>query len=362
MCLVLAALLCREYNLTVYIDANFEMAGVTVEPISEIVHLTADDILIFAVTNFDERIDNCKARLIAWAHNLRDNKLDYLSNRVDRLIVLSRAQYDLLRWHKISDKMSIIPLPFNVKAFEYSPSFDDYIVYMGALVEAKGFHIYASAVDKILSGRTTKMFVIGGTQTYGQSGAGKLGVTTQEYEDRFYQWTDKYVKCGQIEFLGNLGTNRFEIMSKAKLGLTNPTGSSETFCISNFEFMALGVPVLGGYHKGMTETLFPDAKLYFRNIGEIGAKVTRLLDDPELLKRLRPTVRAYVERKAKLGAVTEGWRQIIAGDRPRKPLFVSRPYFIDSKLPIYFLSKCGVRTTFEQVDKVVRSIARLSIQ
>ena len=360
MSLALAALFAEHYDVTVFTDVPLQMAGVAVRPIEDIGQLTAEDVLIFSVANYDDQIRACPARLIAWAHNSKDRKFDELAARAEQIILLSAPQYDMLRWHVGIKKMRCIPYPFSPDMFTYRAQAEDHIVYLGALVPAKGFHHYAEALPQVLEGRQTKVYVIGATQTYGHAGEGRLGVSSKDYEDVFLPPIERFVDRGQVVFCGNMGVERFDLISRAKLGLTNPTGASETFCISNFELMSLGVPVMGGFYKGMLETLYRDRRLLLDSPREIAPKLNALLDAPDELARLRPQVRAFVEEKARVGEVFDMWKAVIERV-PAKSVRLSSPMFRDHKVASYLLSKTGLRLTFDHlyaVERMVRAVKR----
>jgi glycosyltransferase involved in cell wall biosynthesis len=350
--LVLASALAQTYNVSILTDSELRVPGLQIQPRRVLKDLSDRDVVVCSLNNYSEDIETSRARLVLWAHNTFDPKLDRAARRAERIVVLSGPQYDHLRWHIAAPKMQIIPHPFDASIYEYENEVEDYIVYLGALVPAKGFHHYARHMGAVLNGRRTKLLVIGGSLTYGREASGRLGVTTQEYEEEFWAHVAPFVAAKQVEFLGNLGLEKLSLIRRAKLALTNPTGSSETFCLSNLECMAMGTPVMGGFHKGMTATLYPDSRLTFLRTREIPGKINALLDNSPLLARFRPRVRAHAESKSDVPAVVAAWSEVFGRTAiPAYPL--SQPHWIDMKVPIYLASILGIRGAFADLKPVI---------
>lgn len=118
---------------------------------------------------------------------------------------------------------------------------------MGCIRPDKGFHVLAKAWPTILTEiPDAQLYVIGNGQLYGKDvSLGKYGVATQEYENEFMPYLID--KGGQIlpsvHFLGLLGDEKYDVMGRCKVGVPNPTNSSETFCISGVEMELLGCSV-----------------------------------------------------------------------------------------------------------------------
>jgi glycosyltransferase involved in cell wall biosynthesis len=357
--LILAILLRSKYDVTIFCDQEFNLDGINVEKRSQIKKLSPEDVIIFPTSAYRSDISETRARIIPWSHNNNDKVLDIVSEIAYSIVILSDIHYDLLRWHPASSKMTVIPNPFTPSLYDYSDEFEDYVVYMGALVPGKGFHYYAKFSDQFLRGRNTKLYVIGGSRIYGQQreSMGELGVTSESYERTFLPYVEKLVEAGQIVFTGVLGPECFTLARKAKLGLVNPTGRTEVFPMVNLELMSLGVPSIGGYHLGNVETLYPDERLHIHRPAQIPDKINWLLDNPHFLKEMRPKARKYAETKVDMNRMMGLWSQLIEGVGKKESHPLSRPYSIDCKIPIYVLSKLGLRMKFD--NSLGRLILRL---
>jgi glycosyltransferase involved in cell wall biosynthesis len=209
-----------------------------------------------------------------------------------------------------------------------------------------------------LQGLQTKLYVVGGSMTYGIRPGGGLGVAQEEYESRFLPPIRRLVEEQRIVFKGNLGLERLALIAGAKLALINPTGRTETYGYSGLECMACGVPVAGGYHFGLIETLYDDEDLKLHSVAQIKPKLTRLLRNPEHLQELRPKVRAFAERMSNIDEVLNRWEQLFTGNVAKQPL-LSKHYFVDQKIPKLLIDLAHLNMEFKDIDRL-RRLARRS--
>lgn len=196
-----------------------------------------------------------KIEFLIWAHNIIG---DYYLNKcltyscVQKIICVSQSQMLSYQSHPAFMKSCYIYniIPFKEKDFYKSKitSRDQHnVVYMGCIRPDKGFHVIAKAWPQVLrSVPNAQLYVIGNGQLYGKNiTLGKHGIATQEYEDVFLPFlTDnKGDILPSVHFMGLLGDEKYEIMGKCKVGIPNPTNSTETFCISGVEMELMGCSV-----------------------------------------------------------------------------------------------------------------------
>ena len=190
-----------------------------------------------------------------WAHNIVG---EYLLNKfltyscVKKIICVSESQMLGFKNHPSILKASYIYniIPFKKKEFYKKKigSRDQHnVVYMGCIRPDKGFHVLAKAWPKVLEEvPDAQLFVIGNGQLYGKNVTlGTYGIATKEYEDEFIPYlTDKDGRViSSVHFLGLLGDEKYDVMGNCKVGVPNPTNSSETFCISGIEMELMGCSV-----------------------------------------------------------------------------------------------------------------------
>jgi glycosyltransferase involved in cell wall biosynthesis len=312
-----------------------------------------EDLVIYPVSALREEMLALPGRHIPWLHNLNDPRLDIVYRRAERIVLVSSQHYDALRWHRAVKKMYVIQNPFDASMYQFQSEFEDYIVYLGALTEGKGFHLYADAMPDALHGLQTKLYVVGGSMTYGIAPGGGLGVAESKYESRFLPPIRRLVDEGRVVFKGNMGLERLALIAGAKLALINPTGRTETYGYSGLECMACGVPVAGGYHFGLIETLFDDEDLKLHSVAQIKPKLTRLLRNPERLAALRPQVRSFSEQMSNIDQVLDRWERLIAGRVDKQPL-LSKHFFVDQKIPKLLIDLAHLNIEFKDIDRLRR--------
>ena len=311
----------------------------------------ASDLVIYPVSALREGMLALPGRHMPWLHNLNDPRLDDVYRRAERIVVVSSQHYDALRWHRAAKKMYVIQNPFDASMYQYQGASEDYMVYLGALTAGKGFHHYAEALDDVLEGLQTKLYVIGGSMTHGIAPSGGLGVAECGYENRFFPPIRRLVEDKRIIFRGNMGLERLPLIAGAKLALINPTGRTETYGYSGLECMACGVPVAGGYHYGLIETLFEDEDLKLHSVADIKPKLVRLLRNPERLAALRPQVRSYSEQMSNIDRVLDRWERAFAGTIEKQGL-LSKRYFVDHKIPKLLIDLGHLNFEFRHIDRI----------
>lgn len=62
--------------------------------------------------------------------------------------------------------------------------------------------------------------------------------------------------------MGLMGTEKFDVMGKCKVGVPNPTGISETFCICGIEMQLMGCNITTIRHPAYLDTVFNHKYLY----------------------------------------------------------------------------------------------------
>lgn len=228
------------------------------------------DIFVFrAEENCDlyNLIDDLKLKSVAWAHNFptlemidQIKKCEY----VKRYLCVGKEQYLMLEDSCLYDKMSFIYNALDFKVYnEYIKNInnkENIVCYMGSLVPVKGFHVLAKQWKKIKKAiPDAKLYIVGSGQLYDRNlKMGANNIAEQSYENEFLQYL--YDESGEIDkdvyFFGSLGgKEKLDIISKAKVGVVNPTARTETFGISAIEFEALGIPVVTKAKNGLIDTV-----------------------------------------------------------------------------------------------------------
>lgn len=233
-------------------------------------------------------------KLIPWAHNfIKRSELTELANNplVSRIICVSREQLNMYRDHKAFLKSVYIyngmPVKYLKTLLPSIPLYKDRpyeVTYIGSIVPFKGFHILAEAwKDVIKVFPQAKLNVIGSGKLYDRtSKLGRYGIAEEEYEKQFMPaLTDNEGKIiPSVHFWGVLGIEKNEILKRTRVGVPNPSGVSETFCITALEMQAMGALVTTINYGGLKDTVFHTGILY-NNSKELAASIITLLQRKE---------------------------------------------------------------------------------
>lgn len=229
------------------------------------------DIFIFQSIENKElynQIDLLRLNSIAWAHNfptLEELKQVSECKFVKRYLTVSQEQLNMLEDHEIIRKSHYIHNGIDLKLYEDKFILDadkkeNIICYLGSLVPEKGFHILAKNWRYIKKKvPNAKLYIIGSGKLYNRNAKlGKYGIAEEKYEKRFikYLLNENKEIDKDVIFWGVLDhQEKLKVMSKAKVGIVNPSGKTETFCISAIEFQLIGVPVVTIAKNALVETV-----------------------------------------------------------------------------------------------------------
>lgn len=212
--------------------------------------------------------------LILWDHNgMHRDKLDDIYNitQVKRIVCCGREMLDLYRDHIATLKSTYVYniFPFHSKQW-YKDRMDEAdnhnVVYMGVLNPIKGFHVLAKSWKRVLDKvPDAQLYVIGSGKLYDKNvKLGKYGLASEDYEQLIMPYLED--SNGQllpsVHFMGLMGTEKFDVMGKCKVGVPNPTGISETFCICGIEMQLMGCNITTIRHPAYLDTVFNHKYLY----------------------------------------------------------------------------------------------------
>ena len=228
----------------------------------------------FLILNFDKDISyqklllkkkNKSKKYIIWMHNTPSYEWlsKFGSNEgIYRLIAVSDSQRLKLSHTKVFKK--IIAMPHTVEVthkFKKDYKIKNQVLYIGALVPSKGFHLLSKIWPSIFIKYPDWILkVLGGANLYFDLDK-KKDADIYKYENNFLSYVggsyQKAKKYGII-FEGSIPKKKLllEIL-KSELIVVNPNvkDSFETFCISAAEGLVLGKPILGGNRGSLPEVI-----------------------------------------------------------------------------------------------------------
>lgn len=282
-------------------------------------------------------------KLIPWAHNfIRRSELTELANNplVARIICVSKEQLNMYRDHKAFLKSVYIyngmPVKYLKTELPSIPSYNERpyeVTYIGSIVPYKGFHILAQAWKDVLKVfPQAKLNVIGSGKLYDRtSKLGRYGIADEEYEKQFMPaLTDDEGKIiPSVIFWGVLGIEKNEILKRTRVGVPNPTGVSETFCITALEMQAMGALVTTINFGGFKNTVFHTGILY-NNPKELAASIVSLFQRKE--NHIQDFYK-FMEEHFSFEHVTKDWIDFINHlDDPSVPFLPNNNFDCISKL------------------------------
>ena len=272
--------------------------------------------------DFCKELEKNNIKCIVWSHNFENYenaKLIAECGNIKRNVCVGKEQYDRLRDHSIFYKSTYIynTITFNLYDNVECEKIPNSVCFLGSLHKAKGFRSLAKVwpdIEKKVP--EAQLFVIGGGNLYDKSAKlGKYGLAVEKYEKSFIKFlTDSDRKIKQnVHFMGVVGGNeKLELMKKSCVGVVNPTGVGETFCIGAIEFEALNVPVVTIRKYSLVETVCDKITgLLFKNNKEFVQNIVALLKNKELREDIEKNGNEFVKNKFSLDTIVNEWYNLL---------------------------------------------------
>lgn len=213
--------------------------------------------------------DDVKVKIVIWAHNIIPNHILRKISKTKSItcvVNVGREQLDLYRDSKAFLKSTFIYNGVNVMPKDYylsnSVPFDERkneVTYLGSLIPIKGFHLLAQAWPKIIKEvPDAHLNVIGSGKVYNENAKlGKYGIADEEYENVFMKYlTDSSGNVlSSVTFHGKMGKEKDVILGRTKVGVPNPSGASETFCLSAIEMELFQCRIVTKRYVGFLDTV-----------------------------------------------------------------------------------------------------------
>jgi glycosyltransferase involved in cell wall biosynthesis len=264
---------------------------------------------------------NSGMKLLGWAHNAYSRKLlnaysDLVAYKAH--ICVCHEQLDALLDKRIYDKSTFI---FNGFESEYAQAvpFEERsavdVVYIGSIIPAKGFHMLAESWPRVLERvPNARLKVIGSGKVYDRDATlGNYGIAQADYEARFmtYLTNPNGELMPSVEFLGLMGTEKFEVMKRAAIGVVNPTGMTENCPGSALEFQACGVPVLSAAKGGLWDTVDNGKTgVLVKDVPALSAALIHILENKKARSSLGDTASSFVALKFDYETVCCKWLEL----------------------------------------------------
>ncbi len=239
------------------------------------------------------------------------------------LVCVGREQYDYLMDSRLKPKLAYIDNGINLDsclAPDQTPEKDPLLVaYMGALVPMKGFHVLAAAWPKVLQKfPRARLSVIGSVKMYGEDEkVGPLGVAHESYEREHimpYLCDAAGNLHPSVTFHGQMGKEKFDVLRRAIVGVANPTGKTETCCVSAVEMSGCKTAVVSGAYYALLDTvLHKKTGLLGRGVDQLADNICRCLANPEMAERFGKAGYERIKAQYDFSAVVPRWIDLFEG-------------------------------------------------
>lgn len=235
---------------------------------------------------------------------------------VTSVIAVGANQVTRLRDNPIFKKINLISNPIakpnRIQDWVLEPT--NQIVYVGALTPAKGFHILADQWAKVKREvPDAKLKVIGSGLLYDKHKTlGSRKLAESSYERRIFQKLDFLDES--VEFLGTLADTqrKNDLIAESKIGIVNPSGQTETFCVAAAEIQSMGVPVVSIRRFGLRDTIKNrKTGLQYRSQKRLHRHIVKLIRNEELRRHLGQNGPKWTE-KYELENVLNEWENFLS--------------------------------------------------
>lgn len=275
------------------------------------------------IENLSDLIPKLNIKAVARSDNYIVRGLNKIADfsRIKALVCVGQEQLDILRDHRVFAKSTRIFYPFDAENFVPKNEVikrGNTVVFLGNIIPAKGFHMLARVWPDIIKERPdAKLIVIGSAKLYDRSNKlGKWGVAEEDYEANYIRpfLSDENGNVMEsVHFVGLLGLEKIEILQNADVGVANPTGVSETFCVGAVEIQACGTPVVSAAEGGLLDTVaHRKTGLLVKNDKELARSILYLLNNPSVATQFGQNGINFVRDKFSCQENAKQWLELFS--------------------------------------------------
>jgi glycosyltransferase involved in cell wall biosynthesis len=256
-------------------------------------------------------------RLIAWSHHPFDPAL--LGHRIGRRpdAVVSPGAFAVASNRMSRHAVTQIPHPVapvaSLKASQPDSGAPFELVFMSSGLAIKGLPDVATLWRGLRHRLPDARLHIIGTAFPAPSDETRTLPVTGEY--LFAARLDEFrsdIADGRVILHGRMGIERFSLLAACHAGIVNPRGLSESWCITAFEMMAIGLPIVSSGEFGMYEPMrfLPDQMQRSRR-GQIDAIVRLARDRDHWIESSGRAVAAVAAGRDSESEIVRRWRTLM---------------------------------------------------
>jgi glycosyltransferase involved in cell wall biosynthesis len=303
-------------------------------------------------------------------HQRKMAKSEYLK----ALVAVGSEQYDFLCDSPVSPKLTYIDNGISFSATQKYSNVSkniNLVTYMGAIVPQKGFHVLAKIWPEVSERHpNAELRVIGSSKIYNENYlVGQLGIADKDYEEKYiipYLCDSERRLLPSVKFLGGLGEEKYSHLTESIVSVPNPTGQTETCCVSAIEMQACGAAVVtGAYYALLGSVQHQETGLLGRGEKMLINNICYLLSNPEIAIELGKKGKKKALEQYDFEVVVKNWKllfhSIYKGTiwKPKHQFKYLRYHRKWLRLVNYFFLKtAGVRLTFLSVQELEAFLIR----
>jgi len=294
-----------------------------------------------------------KVRLIAWAQCTPS--FEWLNSACEcdsfyKLVAVSNIQRNSWAYHPAYAKTFVIFNFVEDLLLDYGEpkhlSVEPTITYVGALRPSKGFQHVAKAWGSIRERMPSAVLnVCGSPGLYSSSlELGEFGIAEAEFEREILSHlglSREGAAARGVSFLGSVPKKElYGLMNRSHLVIVNPNtvtngGSTETFCVSAAEAMAVGTPVVGAYADGLIEIVGNNiGGMLTQRQDELIQAVVTLLQEEKLREALGEKARKRANSLFNKSGAVNRWLLLLNNKSNAAGEAVSN---VNTRLPKFYL-------------------------
>jgi glycosyltransferase involved in cell wall biosynthesis len=287
-----------------------------------------------------------ESRVVFWCHLSPDSKqMRSLAALSSVKAIVCLEDHQLLRFFDGPSNFKSVKISYGIDSQCSNPNslhtseLEKLVVYLGALTPQKGFHVLAEIWPNVVKRcPQARLEVIGSATLYNANhkSLGKYGLTGADYEQTIIDLLGKSISS--VKFHGTLDAkSRSSVLSRARVGIVNPTGNSETFCLAGVEMQMHSIPVIGGRRNGLLDTIRHGETGYLvRRKHQLENKIVKILNNDNIHTELAMRAQKFTADTYALNRQTELWLKLIQQIEENSLDVTSFPNSIRKKYPFRY--------------------------
>lgn len=299
-----------------------------------------------------------QTRIIIWNHcELKKKVLDTLYRRseIRASVALSEGQMSRISTSRIRKITTIIGhfISTNDQALKNKKDHHE-VCYIGSIYPFKHLDLltraWPSIVKKIPDAR---LYVIGTSKVYNENAnVGNMQIADSEYEKEIIYPLKKHNVLDSVVFLGKLNNNEInKTLNECSVGVVNPVGTGETFCISALNFAANAIPVVGGNYGGLRTTIPSDCGYRVSSKRKLSKRIIRLLENEQEREKKGFTYYKFVQSSYNLKNFTNKWERLIDS------VFENPRIKQKNKISVFLLLKYKIKYFWDSINLLKNKIS-----